>query len=103
MILILGSCNKCGSCCVVDIDGEMCKCEHLIINPGKRISEPEATECGIYDTRYDGIPMRVVNSRGRVMFKTVCHKECVRESVEINARGIGKGCSLTIYQIAEKK
>lgn len=103
ILLIEGKCNQCGACCVTEYKGRMCKCEHLVTTPILNIGEPLATKCGKYGSRYDGMPLRVLYEDGTFAFNNECHKDCNEEVRAILVRGIGKGCSLTITALKEKK
>ena len=89
MLVLVGECNRCGRCCE---DKDRNRCEHLIV--GKRIGEPEATRCGKYKERYDRMPIRVLDHKGRMVYDSVCFTGSYEETVEICKRGIGRGCSL---------
>ena len=85
-----GECNQCGLCCTHN--GTQC----LYLAVGKAIGEPFATKCEMYDTRYEGMPIPIVDSADRRFVKfSVCRKDSARES-EIIGRWIGKGCTLKL-------
>lgn len=95
--VLTGDCNRCGLCCEVKAkSGESYRCEHLEVYG--IIGEPEATMCGKRSSRYDMMPIRLVDQNG---FKTVFAAYCGLGSPLEIARiitFIGKGCSL---QLAE--
>lgn len=48
------------------------RCIHLKVLPGKKIGEAGATECGRYVGRYPGMPVIIVNEKGRFMGRSKC-------------------------------
>ncbi len=99
MIVLLGACCRCGACCDDPIYG---RCENLIVEEGKKIGEEGASRCGVYEKRYNGMPIRVISKTGAIL-NTVCLKDSVEETKEIVTRGMGRGCSLRVLQIDERK
>ena len=88
---LVGDCNRCGLCCLAGAF----QCINLIVtgNPG----EPKGTECGVYANRYDGMPILMIDSKGRIATGDYrCRQNSDVETREIIKRGIGYGCSLTV-------
>ena len=88
-IQLTGECNFCGLCCVKD----GFRCANLIITG--EIGDPEATKCAVYDIRYDGMPIIMIDGNGNSKIGGKCWYRSDRETLEILDSGIGKGCSLT--------
>ena len=86
-VKLTGTCNQCGLCCYI---GEF-RCINLIVSgkPG----EPMASKCGAYNSRYDGMPIVLVDPNGKTRMATCSHGSEL-EDLEIFERGIGKGCSM---------
>lgn len=84
---LVGKCNQCGLCCYV----WGYKCINLIVDgyPG----EPGATRCGVWNLRYDGMPIKLVNGKGRIVGESKCALNTAKE-VETVIPHIGRGCSL---------
>lgn len=82
-----GECNLCGSCCV---NGDW-RCLNLKVRG--RIGEPFATVCSKYNQRYDGMPIVMMNSKGKTV-EGICHKDSKAETRLIVRFGFGRGCSL---------
>lgn len=97
VVRLEGACNQCGLCCTMAVNGTRVACEFLEITrvPG----EPLATRCTVYDRRWQGMPIRMVDPEGLVVFdrgaRIVCGVGSIGEALSILSRGIGKGCSLT--------
>lgn len=96
----LGTCNRCGLCCSMEVKGYLLVCEHLraVISGGqtKPLGAPEASRCGVYERRVDGMPIRLLDATGTPRMEGQCRKDHWLEDERIIARGIGKGCSLRI-------
>lgn len=84
---LVGDCNRCGQCCT---NGNY-RCEFLVVTA--RLGRPNATRCAKYATRYEGMPIRAVDSRGKVRAHGVCRKDSADETKVIE-QWIGHGCSL---------
>lgn len=91
LMALKGDCNRCGLCCR---SGDF-RCINLIVTgePG----QPFATKCGVHSRRYDGLPIVMVNSEGKIHEGDFyCAHGSPKETETIIERGIGKGCSLTL-------
>lgn len=53
----LNECNQCGRCC----EAEGFRCEYLKGAIGQE------TRCGVYEARFDMMPIRLINSAGAVV------------------------------------
>ena len=94
-IKLRGECSKCGLCCVGTApDGVGWHCEFLMVTPTVPLGLPEATKCGVYERRWNGMPIRLVRNDA-TMVAGVCFKNCWEETHQILPH-IGKGCSLTM-------
>src|SRR5882672_9573180 len=90
---LVGTCNKCGRCCEVEIDGRRFYCDNLIIS--NIVGLPYATSCRVYKTRRDGMPISLTDRSGsRLSIHGKCASNSPQETTDILARGIGRGCSL---------
>ncbi len=92
---LVGDCNQCGLCCYV----WGYACINLVITgtPG----EPGATRCGVYTFRYDGMPIKLVDKKGRIVGESKCAFKSATETETIIPH-IGKGCSLRIVSKGDK-
>src|SRR5262245_4870948 len=91
--LFVGDCNLCGLCCFNQATGS--HCENLVLRPGKTVGDPDATYCGVYDQRYHGMPITMIDKDGnRVDEGQMCAKDSVEEDLQILVSGMGRGCSL---------
>ncbi len=86
---LVGDCNRCGLCCYV----WGYACINLVVTgtPG----QPMATRCGLHALRYDGMPIKLVDTKGRIVGKSKCALDSDDETENIIPH-IGKGCSLRI-------
>lgn len=94
--LLAGACSRCGLCC--EIDGF--RCLNLIgAPPGPIVPAilPGPTACAAYDHRYDGMPIVLMDDKGRVV-SARCGKGSLSEDMAIVERGIGKGCSMEVVK-----
>src|SRR5262245_49248096 len=90
--LVVGECNLCGLCCFNPATGTRCSQLEVTGKPG----EPYATRCLVYDQRYDGMPILMVDRDGKPTSENrVCTKDSIEEDLSIIASGIGRGCTLT--------
>lgn len=97
----LGDCNRCGLCCTVQVKGYgTLVCEYLLaVRSGGQIrplGAPDASVCGVYGRRVDGMPIKMLDGTGTPRMEGQCRKDHWLEDERIIARGIGKGCSLRI-------
>lgn len=90
-----GNCNRCGSCCTADVDGVPVVCDNLHTFGFTKIGRPEATQCRVYERRYDNMPIIMRSFDGTVLLHAVCRKGPAETPI-IVARGLGRGCSLTV-------
>ena len=97
---LLGTCNQCGLCCTAEVNGQLVVCQHLkaVIAGGrvKPLGTPEASRCGVYERRVDGMRIAMVNGRGEAVIEATCCKDSWSEDQVILERGLGRGCSLTL-------
>ncbi len=84
---LVGECNQCGLCCFV----WGYKCINLILKsiPG----EPGASRCGLYALRYDGMPIKLVDTTDRIVGESKCALNSPAEIQRV-VMEIGRGCSL---------
>ena len=94
---LLGSCNRCGRCCVAMVEGVRFICENLEMTS---LGNPEGSRCLVYNKRFDGMPIVMLNDEGDAFVPAVCHKDSEAEVRDILERGIGNGCSYLV-QIKE--
>jgi len=87
---LTGECNRCGLCCAPVIDGVRHPCINLV--PEGILGEPNSTLCSVYDTRYEGMPIKLVG----IDTPAVCRKGSDEEAMAILTNGIGQGCSLEV-------
>ena len=87
--MLEGKCNQCGLCCY---DNEL-RCIYLVIK-GK-IGTPGATECSQYKSRFNEMPIFLVDRQQKLVAPASCAMGNQIEELEILAKGIGRGCSLT--------
>lgn len=76
-------------------------CEHLraIVRPvsgAAPLGAPEASRCAVYEQRVDGMAITLMDGGGVCRMVGVCGKDSAIEGERILARGIGRGCSLTV-------
>ena len=62
-----GYCNKCGLCCTRIVEGVSTRCAHL------RIRSDSQADCTRWDTRYDGMPVPLVDVEGTIRADAECH------------------------------
>ena len=94
-ITLVGDCNRCGACCEVERQGMTLRCENLEVLGS--IGQPWASRCRAYQTRYDGMPIRLHDIRtGRLIEHSLCAKNSRAETEAILSQGIGRGCSLSV-------
>jgi len=88
-----GDCNKCGICCY-SLDGNA-HCENLDIVgwPG----DEDATKCKVWDTRYHGMPIRMVNYDGSLAYESKC--AVFSEEMSNEKFRLPKECSYKLIQI----
>lgn len=98
MIRLAGECNFCGACCLGK-DGS--RCEHLKLFTA--VGMPNATMCGKYKERYNGMPITMLARDGsRIEGRYHCALNSLAETLTIIEMGIQRGvCSLRIEE--EKK
>lgn len=93
-----GECNRCGLCCVVEhpTHGTLV-CEHLRVTvPVQPLGHPLSTRCGVYAQRVSGMVIHMRDGAGVGRQLARCFKDTWQEDHVILARGIGRGCSLTL-------
>ena len=101
-IVLVGDCNQCGACCEVESEGATLRCENLeVLGP---IGQPRASKCRAYQTRYDGMPIRLYDIRTGQLSEDdyICPKNSPAnsqaETETILSQGIGRGCSLSVME-----
>lgn len=91
-----GTCNQCGACCAPwdPQTGRRLHCENLEVwGP---VGTPHATRCRVYGTRFDGMPVRLVDAETGIWGgRSTCQKDSAAEDEAIVLYGQGRGCSLT--------
>jgi len=92
VITLTGVCNRCGLCCVEDVEGVEVVCEHL---EASKVGQADGTRCKAYQTREDGMPITMRSDDGRVVVDTRCAKDSEAETAKI-LTCLGRGCSLTV-------
>ncbi len=104
-IVLVGDCNQCGACCEVESEGATLRCENLeVLGP---IGQPRASRCRAYQTRYDGMPIRLYDIRTGQLSEDdyICPKNSPAnsqaETETILSQGIGRGCSLSVAEEEE--
>lgn len=96
-----GQCNRCGLCCVAEVDGLRLVCEHLRaeVEGGqvKPLGTPMASRCNAYEYRSQARPLeiRMLDGQGQARMVARCYKDTWQEDHTI-APHIGRGCSLTL-------
>ena len=96
-IVLVGDCNQCGVCCEVESEGVTLRCENLEVLGS--IGQPWASKCRAYQTRYDGMPIRLYDIRtGRLIENSISAKNSRAETEAILSQGIGRGCSLSVTE-----
>jgi len=60
------------------------------------LGTPEASWCGVYERRVDGMSVRMLDASGTARLVGPCGKDSAQEDHMILDSGIGKGCSLTL-------
>ena len=99
-IALEGECNRCGACCEVESWGMTLRCENLEMLG--LIGQLGASRCRAYQTRYDGMPIRLYDIRtGRRVMDSLCAKNSRAETEAILSQGIGRGCSLSVTNADE--
>jgi len=100
-----GTCNRCGLCCVTEHEGQRLTCEFLRARIQLRehggpsivmLGQPEASWCGVYDGRVDGMPIRMLDGHGQARLLGRCGLNSAMEDTVILERGVGRGCSLEL-------
>lgn len=94
--ILTGTCSRCGLCCTADVEGTTVVCDHLRRFAFSSIGRPEATQCGAYARRWDGMPITMRSADGAVLLSATCRKDSPEETTVIVARGIGRGCSMEV-------
>lgn len=94
-----GTCNCCGKCCQFNVDGRPVYCENLLVK--KALGEENATECTVHSTKYDQMPIRMLDAAGNFVLDTVCAVDSKSETKAIFERGVGRGCSLVWSVVSE--
>lgn len=89
-----GECNKCGQCCSFIANGERVYCEHLARYD--ELGKENATACKVWHSKWNDMPIRIINAKGEHVSNAKCQVGSEHETRIIFARGIGKGCSLTV-------
>ena len=104
-IVLVGDCNQCGACCEVECGGVTLRCENLEVLGS--IGQPQASRCRAYQTRYDGMPIRLYDIRTGQLAEDdfICPKNSPAnrhaETETILNQGIGRGCSLSVAEEKE--
>jgi hypothetical protein len=97
---LVGACNRCGLCCSIVHEGRRLVCEHLRARLADNripvLGMPEASWCGVYEQREDGMMVSMLDASGTVRLVGPCGKDSAQEDHMILDSGIGKGCSLTL-------
>lgn len=92
-----GECNRCGLCCVLDMPAGRVVCEHLRAEmPVTSLGIPGASRCAVYERRINAMAIRMLDGHGNVAQMSRCYQNAWQEDHAILARGIGRGCSLTL-------
>ncbi len=93
---LVGECNQCGLCCYV----WGYKCINLIVDgyPG----EQGATRCGLYALRYDGMPIKLVDTTDRIVGESKCALNSPAEIQRV-VMEIGRGYSLKLKATKQRK
>lgn len=88
-----GTCNRCGICCFSP-DGEA-RCENLVVEgfPG----DPDATRCGVWETRTHGMPIRMVRWDGTLAYESRC-TVFAQQLAEGGRLVLPEGCTLTLHE-----
>lgn len=95
---LVGTCNRCGLCCVTQHEGKRVVCEYLVAEfPVKPLGHPEASRCRAYEYRHPLRPLgiRMLDAQGMVKLVGQCFKDTWQEDQAI-APHLGQGCSLTL-------
>jgi hypothetical protein len=92
--LLRGSCNQCGSCCVIEQDGVAYTCTFLV-REGP-LGEAQASFCGVYFARTHWMPITMVAPDGRQIHANCAANGTEQETLAIIRNGIGRGCSLEV-------
>lgn len=93
-----GECNRCGLCCLsTGRDGEALRCKNLVVRT--IVGKPDATRCAVYDRRFDGMEIEMLDAAGNLKSIAICAKGSAEEDLVIFEHGIGRGCSLTIEEV----
>ena len=99
---LVGDCNKCGLCCVVDApEGGYLKCLNLIVRDWDKIGQPEATKCSLHSSRTDGMKIYLVDRHGKLRGESKCHTGRNEMESIIERRLLEKGCSLEIKEVKD--
>lgn len=94
---LVGTCNRCGLCCVADHQGQRLVCEHLRAElPVRPLGVPESSRCQVYEQRRSGMTIKMLDGEGITRLVARCYTDTWQEDLVIAERGIGKGCSLHI-------
>ena len=90
-LALVGTCNRCGSCCQEYVHGEWHTCAHLVLEGV--MGQPSATTCGVYDARRDGMAIELLAPSG-ASYVSRCWKDSPNETRGILRSGLGRGCTL---------
>lgn len=91
-----GTCNRCGLCCVAEVEGLRVVCEHLeAVIPVRPLGHPEASKCRVYEQRRSGMHIAMKDAQGNIKLIGRCFKNTWQEDQAV-APHIGRGCSLTV-------
>jgi hypothetical protein len=95
----LGTCHRCGLCCTIETPAGRLVCEHLRAELSAGVATPlgtpEASRCGVYSQRVNGMPIRLRDAYGVVRMTAQCGKDSADEDAAILPH-VGRGCSLTV-------
>jgi hypothetical protein len=69
------------------------RCHNLIING--YVGEPDASHCGCYSQRYEGMPILLFDDEGNIRGESVCHVGAADDQGLIDEY-IGHGCALEV-------
>lgn len=92
-LTLIGECNRCGLCCVT---AQGYRCQHLLTMG--EMGTAGATACSVFHERVQGMPIVLWSPDGQTYQLGSCEKESEAGNRNILARGIGRGCSLTIKE-----
>jgi hypothetical protein len=69
-------------------------CEHLVISPTVPLGVPMSTKCKVYESRRNGMPIRLIRDDGQMKLGQCFHNSWAE--TQIILPHIGKACSLTM-------